>query len=59
MATDGSRRDFIKLGAAVAAVGASLPGTQAQARNVYAVGWNYLEHFAEGQALRAPDKRVE
>jgi 2-keto-4-pentenoate hydratase/2-oxohepta-3-ene-1,7-dioic acid hydratase in catechol pathway len=160
MATDGSRRDFIKLGAAVAAMGASLPGTQAQAtamppalqngaagklrlvtfapdaqaaprigvvtaagrvvdlgaaarkhgqrlsfdpaqmlslvagggraleevrklaamtgedgpalaavrllapiprppRNVYAVGWNYLEHFAEGQALRAPDKRVE
>jgi 2-keto-4-pentenoate hydratase/2-oxohepta-3-ene-1,7-dioic acid hydratase in catechol pathway len=22
------------------------------ARNVYAVGWNYLEHFAEGQAVR-------
>jgi 2-keto-4-pentenoate hydratase/2-oxohepta-3-ene-1,7-dioic acid hydratase in catechol pathway len=21
-------------------------------RNVYAVGWNYLEHFAEGQAIR-------
>lgn len=28
-------------------------------RNVYAVGWNYLEHFEEGQALRAPDRRVE
>jgi 2-keto-4-pentenoate hydratase/2-oxohepta-3-ene-1,7-dioic acid hydratase in catechol pathway len=24
----------------------------APARNVYAVGWNYLEHFAEGQAVR-------
>jgi 2-keto-4-pentenoate hydratase/2-oxohepta-3-ene-1,7-dioic acid hydratase in catechol pathway len=23
------------------------------ARNVYAVGWNYLEHFEEGQAARA------
>ena len=22
------------------------------ARNIYAVGWNYLEHFAEGQAIR-------
>ncbi|MCJ2013562.1 fumarylacetoacetate hydrolase family protein [Methylobacterium sp. J-076] len=22
------------------------------ARNIYAVGWNYLEHFAEGQAVR-------
>lgn len=25
------------------------------ARNVYAVGWNYLEHFAEGQAARKTD----
>ncbi|MFG1422039.1 fumarylacetoacetate hydrolase family protein [Roseixanthobacter liquoris] len=24
-------------------------------RNVYAVGWNYLEHFAEGQAARNTD----
>ncbi|RFB80800.1 FAA hydrolase family protein [Methylovirgula sp. 4M-Z18] len=24
-------------------------------RNVYAVGWNYLEHFAEGQAARQTD----
>ncbi|SDO19548.1 Tat (twin-arginine translocation) pathway signal sequence [Methylobacterium phyllostachyos] len=24
----------------------------APTRNVYAVGWNYLEHFAEGQAVR-------
>jgi 2-keto-4-pentenoate hydratase/2-oxohepta-3-ene-1,7-dioic acid hydratase in catechol pathway len=24
----------------------------APTRNIYAVGWNYLEHFAEGQAVR-------
>lgn len=24
----------------------------APSRNIYAVGWNYLEHFAEGQAVR-------
>jgi 2-keto-4-pentenoate hydratase/2-oxohepta-3-ene-1,7-dioic acid hydratase in catechol pathway len=36
-----------------------LPPIPRPPRNVYAVGWNYLEHFAEGQALRAPDKRVE
>ena len=27
----------------------------APARNVYAVGWNYLDHFAEGQAARKTD----
>ncbi len=27
------------------------------ARNVYAVGWNYLEHFAEGQAARLTDQK--
>lgn len=26
----------------------------APTRNVYAVGWNYLEHFEEGAALRGP-----
>ncbi len=36
-----------------------LPPIPRPPRNVYAVGWNYLEHFAEGQALRTPDKRVE
>jgi 2-keto-4-pentenoate hydratase/2-oxohepta-3-ene-1,7-dioic acid hydratase in catechol pathway len=36
-----------------------LPPIPKPPRNVYAVGWNYLEHFAEGQAKRAPDKRVE
>jgi 2-keto-4-pentenoate hydratase/2-oxohepta-3-ene-1,7-dioic acid hydratase in catechol pathway len=26
-------------------------------RNIYAVGWNYLEHFAEGKALRDPNQK--
>ncbi|MDE2579440.1 MAG: fumarylacetoacetate hydrolase family protein [Hyphomicrobiales bacterium] len=26
------------------------------ARNIYAVGWNYLEHFKEGQAVRKTDQ---
>lgn len=26
-------------------------------RNVYAVGWNYLEHFEEGKALRDPNQK--
>jgi 2-keto-4-pentenoate hydratase/2-oxohepta-3-ene-1,7-dioic acid hydratase in catechol pathway len=34
-----------------------LPPIPNPTRNVYAVGWNYLEHFAEGQAMR--DKKVE
>ncbi|MGO8917559.1 MAG: fumarylacetoacetate hydrolase family protein [Stellaceae bacterium] len=36
-----------------------LPPIPKPPRNVYAVGWNYLEHFEEGQALREPDKKVE
>ena len=28
------------------------------ARNIYAVGWNYLEHFAEGQAVRVDAKQT-
>jgi 2-keto-4-pentenoate hydratase/2-oxohepta-3-ene-1,7-dioic acid hydratase in catechol pathway len=28
------------------------------ARNVYAVGWNYVEHFAEGQSLRDPNQTL-
>lgn len=26
-------------------------------RNVYAVGWNYLEHFEEGKAMRDPNQK--
>ena len=28
------------------------------ARNVYAVGWNYVAHFEEGKALRDPDQTL-
>ena len=28
----------------------------APTRNIYAVGWNYLEHFAEGQAVRGHEQ---
>lgn len=28
------------------------------ARNVYAVGWNYVEHFEEGKSLRDPDQTL-
>jgi 2-keto-4-pentenoate hydratase/2-oxohepta-3-ene-1,7-dioic acid hydratase in catechol pathway len=31
-----------------------IPVTQ---RNIYAVGWNYLEHFEEGKALRDPNQK--
>ncbi|HEY0572326.1 MAG TPA: fumarylacetoacetate hydrolase family protein [Enterovirga sp.] len=41
-ATDGPMVDSVRLFAPI-------PNP---ARNVYAVGWNYLEHFAEGQAVR-------
>jgi 2-keto-4-pentenoate hydratase/2-oxohepta-3-ene-1,7-dioic acid hydratase in catechol pathway len=41
-ATDGPMVDKVRLFAPI----------PAPARNVYAVGWNYLEHFAEGQAVR-------
>jgi 2-keto-4-pentenoate hydratase/2-oxohepta-3-ene-1,7-dioic acid hydratase in catechol pathway len=41
-ATDGPMVDSVRLYAPI-------PNP---ARNVYAVGWNYLEHFAEGQAVR-------
>ena len=26
-------------------------------RNIYAVGWNYLEHFEEGKAMRDPNQK--
>ena len=28
------------------------------ARNVYAVGWNYVEHFEEGKSLRDPNQTL-
>jgi 2-keto-4-pentenoate hydratase/2-oxohepta-3-ene-1,7-dioic acid hydratase in catechol pathway len=28
------------------------------ARNVYAVGWNYVEHFEEGKSLRDPNQKL-
>jgi 2-keto-4-pentenoate hydratase/2-oxohepta-3-ene-1,7-dioic acid hydratase in catechol pathway len=36
-----------------------LPPIPRPPRNVYAVGWNYLEHFEEGQAMRESDKKVD
>ena len=45
-------------GPALAAV-RLLPPIPKPPRNVYAVGWNYLEHFEEGQALHGSDKKVE
>ena len=30
----------------------------APARNVYAVGWNYVEHFEEGKSLRDPNQTL-
>lgn len=35
-----------------------LPPIPHPTRNVYAVGWNYLEHFEEGQAMRATPAEV-
>ena len=34
---------------------APIPNPQ---RNVYCVGWNYLEHFAEGEAARMTDNKI-
>jgi 2-keto-4-pentenoate hydratase/2-oxohepta-3-ene-1,7-dioic acid hydratase in catechol pathway len=34
---------------------APIPNPQ---RNVYAVGWNYLEHFEEGKAMRTTDAKL-
>src|SRR5216684_3127346 len=34
------------------------PPIPVPARNVYAVGWNYLEHFEEGKALRDPNQQL-
>ncbi|TDT94643.1 2-keto-4-pentenoate hydratase/2-oxohepta-3-ene-1,7-dioic acid hydratase in catechol pathway [Azorhizobium sp. AG788] len=34
-----------------------LPPIPNPQRNIYAVGWNYLEHFAEGQAVRMTDTK--
>ncbi len=36
-------------------VAASIP---VPARNVYAVGWNYVEHFEEGRSLRDPNQTL-
>ena len=33
-----------------------LPPIPRITRNIYAVGWNYLEHFAEGEAMRVTKK---
>ncbi len=34
-----------------------LPPIPNPQRNIYAVGWNYLEHFAEGQAVRMTEHK--
>jgi 2-keto-4-pentenoate hydratase/2-oxohepta-3-ene-1,7-dioic acid hydratase in catechol pathway len=36
---------------------ALLPPIPKLARNIYAVGWNYLEHFEEGKDLRDPNQK--
>ncbi len=45
---DGPALDSVKL----------LPPIPHPARNVYAVGWNYVEHFEEGQAMRATPAKL-
>jgi 2-keto-4-pentenoate hydratase/2-oxohepta-3-ene-1,7-dioic acid hydratase in catechol pathway len=36
---------------------ALLPPIPKLSRNIYAVGWNYLEHFEEGKDLRDPNQK--
>jgi 2-keto-4-pentenoate hydratase/2-oxohepta-3-ene-1,7-dioic acid hydratase in catechol pathway len=53
--------DRIRSASANGAGGQPLRGVQLLApipklrRNVFCVGWNYLEHFAEGQGMRGPN----
>jgi 2-keto-4-pentenoate hydratase/2-oxohepta-3-ene-1,7-dioic acid hydratase in catechol pathway len=35
-----------------------LPPIPKLTRNIYCVGWNYLEHFAEGAAMRDPAQKL-
>ncbi|WP_088345870.1 MULTISPECIES: fumarylacetoacetate hydrolase family protein [Rhodomicrobium] len=37
---------------------ALLPPIPKLSRNIYAVGWNYLEHFEEGKEMRDPNQKI-